>query len=110
MLGRVVYAMVKAQRGAGTLTSSRIGLRMFATKGKTDKEELMSKLLVEKLNAKVAEVVDTSGGCGEMYKIRVESPQFEGKTRIEQHRMVQELLKEQLKNAHGFNISTSSSK
>lgn len=42
-----------------------------------------------------------------MYQMMIESDLFKGKTKIEQHRMVTELLSEELKGAHGFNIKTS---
>ena len=41
-----------------------------------------------------------------MYKIKIESPLFVGKTKIEQHRMVYEALKDEMVNIHGFNLKT----
>ncbi len=41
-----------------------------------------------------------------MYKITIESPLFEGKSKVAQHQMVSECLKEELKNIHAFNLKT----
>lgn len=41
-----------------------------------------------------------------MYKFVVESPQFEGKTKVEQHKMVMKALGHEVKNIHGFNLKT----
>jgi stress-induced morphogen len=53
------------------------------------------------------EIEDSSGGCGTFFKIAVASTAFEGKTRVAQHRMVNDLLKEELKSMHGMSLSTS---
>lgn len=45
-----------------------------------------------------------------MYKLSVESPIFEGKSKLEQHRMVNEVLKEDIKQIHGLNIKTTTPK
>ena len=41
-----------------------------------------------------------------MYKMSIESPLFEGKSKLQQHRMVNEILEEELKSIHGLNIKT----
>lgn len=41
-----------------------------------------------------------------MYRILIESPVFEGKTRVQQHQMVAEAIKEELKQIHGFSLKT----
>ncbi|XP_026283209.1 bolA-like protein 3 [Frankliniella occidentalis] len=57
--------------------------------------------------AKVIEVVDISGGCGAMYDITVEAPELKGLNIVKQHRMVNEALKEEIKDMHGLRINTS---
>ncbi|KAF1829381.1 bola-like protein [Decorospora gaudefroyi] len=52
------------------------------------------------------EVQDISGGCGSMYAIQVESPKFKGLTVIKQHKMVNEVLKEEIKSWHGVQLRT----
>ena len=55
-------------------------------------------------------VVDISGGCGSMYEVYVESPDFKGIRLVKQHQMVSEALKGEIKEMHGIRISTSASK
>ena len=55
-------------------------------------------------------VVDISGGCGSMYEVYVESPEFKGIRLVKQHQMVSEALKGEIKEMHGIRISTSASK
>ncbi len=42
-----------------------------------------------------------------MYRISLESSLFTGKSKLEQHRMVNEVLEEEIKTIHGLNIKTS---
>jgi len=42
-----------------------------------------------------------------MYRLSVESPLFLGKSKIQQHRMVNEALVDEIKSMHGLNIKTS---
>ena len=55
-------------------------------------------------------VVDISGGCGSMYEVYVESPDFKGIRLVKQHQMVSEALKGEIKEMHGIRISTSATK
>ncbi|EOA83191.1 uncharacterized protein SETTUDRAFT_43065 [Exserohilum turcica Et28A] len=52
------------------------------------------------------EVQDISGGCGSMYAIEIESPKFKGLTVIKQHKMVNEVLKDEIKSWHGVQLRT----
>ena len=54
-------------------------------------EEKMKNLLKDQLKAEHVEVEDISGGCGAMYTIQVVAEVFEGKPRVAQHRMVNEV-------------------
>ncbi|CAN9478714.1 unnamed protein product [Alternaria alternata] len=47
-----------------------------------------------------------SGGCGSMYAIQVESPKFKGLTVIKQHKLVNEVLKDEIKSWHGVQLRT----
>jgi stress-induced morphogen len=47
-----------------------------------------------------------AGGCGAMFAIYVESERFRGKTLVQQHRMVNEALKEELASMHGITVQT----
>lgn len=42
-----------------------------------------------------------------MFEISVTAPDFKGLTMVKQHRMVNEALKEQIKDMHGLRIHTS---
>lgn len=41
-----------------------------------------------------------------MYNIVVESPLFEGKNNLQQQRMVNEVISEEIKNIHGYSLKT----
>lgn len=56
---------------------------------------------------KSVQVKDVSSGCGSFYDIHVTSPAFNGKTLIEQHRMINTILSSEIKGLHGFTLSTS---
>lgn len=51
-------------------------------------------------------VKDTSGGCGAFFSIYIVSPLFEGMPLLQQHRMVKEALKTQVKDVHGLSLTT----
>ncbi|XP_063238830.1 bolA-like protein 3 [Bacillus rossius redtenbacheri] len=66
------------------------------------------KILKQKFpTAKVIEVTDISGGCGAMFEIMVEAQEFKGLKTVKQHRLVNEALKEEIKDMHGLRIHTS---
>lgn len=52
------------------------------------------------------EVQDISGGCGSMYGIEVESEKFRGVGTLKQQRIVNEVLKEEIKSWHGIQLKT----
>ncbi|KAF2248479.1 bola-like protein [Trematosphaeria pertusa] len=52
------------------------------------------------------EVQDISGGCGSMYGIEIESEKFRGLSVIRQHKLVNEVLKEEIKGWHGVQLRT----
>ncbi|XP_046384713.1 bolA-like protein 3 [Ischnura elegans] len=73
-----------------------------------EKESLMKqKLKTSFPNAKLIEIVDISGGCGAMYEVTVDSSDFKGLSIVKQHRLVNEALKEEIKDMHGLRIHTS---
>ncbi|KAH9993063.1 bola-like protein [Russula vinacea] len=51
-------------------------------------------------------VEDNSGGCGEKYFVLIVSEEFEGKTTLARHRMVNEVLKKQIAQIHAFTQKT----
>uniref|UniRef100_A0A1B6FBY2 BolA-like protein 3 n=1 Tax=Cuerna arida TaxID=1464854 RepID=A0A1B6FBY2_9HEMI len=57
--------------------------------------------------AEYIEVRDVSGGCGAMFEISVITKEFKGLTMVKQHRLINEALKEEIKDMHGLRIYTS---
>lgn len=45
------------------------------------------------------------GGCGSFYAISIAHESFKGLSTIKQHRVVNELLKEEIKGMHGLQVS-----
>jgi stress-induced morphogen len=41
-----------------------------------------------------------------MYRLEVHSKLFSGKSLVQQHRMVQEILKDEIKDMHGLTMTT----
>jgi len=69
------------------------------------------KYLYEKLHSKFQpiklHVEDISGGCGSMYAIEISSKAFKGLSVIKQHRLVNDLLQDDIKKMHGIRLKTS---
>ena len=61
-------------------------------------------------NCKDIAVVDVSGGCGSMYEVHVEAPDFKNMRIVKQHQLVTKALAKEIKDMHGIRISTSASK
>ena len=73
-------------------------------------EEQLIKVLAEAFpQATDIAVVDVSGGCGSMYEVHVEAPDFKNLRIVKQHQMVTAALQKQIKSMHGIRISTSAS-
>ncbi|KAF8464813.1 bola protein [Gautieria morchelliformis] len=52
------------------------------------------------------EIIDQSSGCGESYAVLIVSESFEGKMTLARHRMINELLKDQIVQMHAFSQKT----
>ncbi|KAL1741544.1 bola-like protein [Schizophyllum fasciatum] len=52
------------------------------------------------------EIEDQSSGCGESYAIVLVSDAFQGKTTLARHRMVNEMLKNEIAQMHAFSQKT----
>ncbi|NP_001003525.1 bolA-like protein 3 [Danio rerio] len=73
----------------------------------TDGEVRIAQVLKEKFpQATALKVVDISGGCGAMYEIHIESDEFKGKRTVQQHQLVNQALKDEIKAMHGLRIFT----
>ncbi|KWU46997.1 bola-like protein, partial [Rhodotorula sp. JG-1b] len=67
-------------------------------------EQALKAKLEEKLQGAKVDVQDVSGGCGSFYAISVEHESFKGLTMIKQHRLVNDLLKDDIKDMHGLQV------
>jgi len=83
------------------------GTRWYSTEPLMDEYE---KKIYDKLkthfNPTNLQVKDVSGGCGSMFAILVESNQFKGIPIVKQHRLVNDLLKEDIAQWHGLQLRT----
>lgn len=89
------------------------GVRLYSgsTQGQGGGETHLANLLRKRFpGATEVQVADVSGGCGSMYEVFIEAPEFEGLRMIQQHRLVTEALKEEIKAMHGLRISTAVTK
>ena len=73
-------------------------------------EDEIAQLLKTTFATERAEVIDRSGGCGESYEVIIESTSFKNMSTIKQHRMVQEVIREEIKKWHAVSIKTSEPK
>lgn len=76
----------------------------------SEKETQIYNKLKETLKPSSLEVVDQSGGCGSMFAIKIDSAEFQGKTKVEQHKLVSKILDEELKGVHGYTLKTNATK
>jgi stress-induced morphogen len=52
------------------------------------------------------QVRDVSGGCGSMYAIEIASAKFKGLPMMRQHRLVNDVLADEIKTWHGVQLRT----
>ncbi|KAJ2956055.1 hypothetical protein NQZ79_g8034 [Umbelopsis isabellina] len=64
--------------------------------------ELLQEAIKERLQAEHVEVVDNSGGCGQMFDVIIVSPLFNDKRTLARHRLVNDLLKDEISKVHAF--------
>ncbi|XP_018564991.1 bolA-like protein 3 [Anoplophora glabripennis] len=76
------------------------------SRGPVTESEILGKLRQTFPQAKVISVEDTSGGCGAMFNISIETNEFKGLSIMKQHRMIYDTLKEQIQSIHGLHLET----
>lgn len=87
--------------------SRGITFRMYSSAPPMDDyEKKIFEILSEELSPKNLLVRDVSGGCGSMFAIEVESSKFKGIPMIKQHRIVNEVLKDEIAKWHGLQLKT----
>ncbi|SCV72132.1 BQ2448_4826 [Microbotryum intermedium] len=62
--------------------------------------------LQQALQGSTVQVQDVSGGCGTFYAISIQHESFKGLSTIKQHRIVNDLLADEIKGMHGLQVST----
>lgn len=82
-------------------------IRAFSSEANAPNEQK----LIERLQARFPKatdvaVVDVSGGCGSMFEVFVEAPDFKGLRIVKQHKLVNDALKSEIKEMHGLRVST----
>ncbi|AWU76468.1 hypothetical protein CAS74_000420 [Pichia kudriavzevii] len=81
-------------------------IRRYSTAHLDDAEKHIYNKLKATLSPTTLEVRDVSGGCGSMYAIQIVSEKFNGLPMIKQHRLVNEILKEEIAKWHGLQLKT----
>ncbi|BFZ19822.1 hypothetical protein BsWGS_22861 [Bradybaena similaris] len=69
-------------------------------------QKIIAKLRESFPDATDIQVSDISGGCGAMYQISIEAPAFTGLKTVQQHRLVNEALVNEIKSMHGLQLQT----
>jgi stress-induced morphogen len=98
-----------------TRSLQRLPIRLYSTESSTEvhppdylneSERQIFEKLKSSLQPSKLEVQDISGGCGSMYGLDIVSAQFKGLSVIKQHRMVNQILGEEIKKWHGVQLKT----
>ncbi|GAA5840183.1 hypothetical protein JCM9279_002303 [Rhodotorula babjevae] len=102
-------ALVARPTAAAPRLSARLisaSARRLADGQLSDGEKLLKDRLEQSLEGAKVQVQDVSGGCGSFYAISVEHSSFKGLSMIKQHRVVNDLLKDEIKGMHGLQLKT----
>ncbi|OCF32749.1 hypothetical protein I317_02113 [Kwoniella heveanensis CBS 569] len=66
----------------------------------------MEDKLRSKLNVVHVDFVDTSGNCGSSYAVTIVSPDFAKKITLQRHKLVNQILSEEIAQLHAFSQKT----
>ncbi|CAO3681518.1 unnamed protein product [Umbelopsis vinacea] len=64
--------------------------------------ESLREVIKDCLQAEHVEVVDNSGGCGQMFEVIIVSNLFKDKRTLARHRLVNDTLKDEISKVHAF--------
>ena len=84
-------------------------IRLLSTPAAPNEQAIVEQLRVKFPKATDIAVMDVSGGCGAMFEVYVEAPDFKGMRVVKQHQLVNQALESQIKEMHGLRISTAAS-
>jgi BolA-like protein 3 len=93
------------QRQCRTLSTSNSEAKANSD-SETSSESAIRDLLAKELQPVHLSVEDTSGGCGSFFAIHVVSEKFNGLMMVKQHRLVNDILKDHIKDIHGMTLNT----
>ncbi|KAJ2494468.1 hypothetical protein GGI11_008835 [Coemansia sp. RSA 2049] len=82
---------------------SRRGTADLSTRG-TDGEQAIYDKLIDELRPNKLAVTESSGGCGSMYVVEIETERFRGLSRVKQTQLVTSLLKQEIRQMHGIRV------
>ncbi|XP_033126710.1 bolA-like protein 2 [Anneissia japonica] len=68
--------------------------------------ELLAEKLKKELEAEYVNVDDMSDGCGGKFSAYIVSKKFEGKPLLQQHRMVNSCIANEMESIHAFTMKT----
>ncbi|KAI9220718.1 bola protein [Blastocladiella britannica] len=68
--------------------------------------DTLKQAILAKCSATHVEVEDKSGGCGAAFEVVIVSSLFEGKPLLQRHRLVNDLLKQEISAMHAFSQKT----
>ncbi|KAG8218340.1 bola-like protein, partial [Butyriboletus roseoflavus] len=71
----------------------------------TDTEGTIVAKLTEHFSPSELAVQDVSGGCGSFFAIKIASDAFKGLSTVKQHKLVTEILKQEIQEIHGLQVS-----
>jgi len=108
--------MLSLARRTGLLASARqVRFRTYTTgppppstapKDLSAGEQAIHGKLADRFSPTELLVQDVSGGCGSFYAITIASQAFKGLPTVKQHKLVTQVLKEEIEGIHGLQIKT----
>ena len=107
MLANLLRRCVISANSQSAVWSTSVRLMASSSAGAAPNEQkLIDQLRVKFPKATDIAVVDVSGGCGAMFEVYIEAPDFKGMRVVKQHQLVNQALKSEIKEMHGLRIST----
>lgn len=71
-----------------------------------DEEKFKERILEKVPDVFEATVTDVSGGCGQSFQVLIVSDIFKGLITIKRHRLINDYLKDEIKDLHAFSQKT----